>query len=97
LIGELGPKIETDVQGKMQIVAEINEEFVATLKQTVKERQKVLSETKTFSAVTLAKLFEAFDQNIAAVATGKTVLRKNVQSALKNSVNIERFASVEVA
>jgi hypothetical protein len=96
VIGQLGPKIENDVQGKMQIVAEINEEFVATLRQTVKERQKVLSETKTVSAVTLANLFEAFDRNIAAVGTGKTVLRKNVQSALKNSVNIERFASVEV-
>jgi hypothetical protein len=81
----------------MQIVAEINEEFVATLRQTVKERQKVLSDTKiVYSAVMLANLFEAFDRDIAAVATWKTVLRKSVQSALKNSVNIERFASVEV-
>jgi hypothetical protein len=96
VIEELGPKIESDVQGKMQIVAEINEEFVATLRQTVKERQKVLSETKTVSAVMLANLFEAFDWNIASVGTGKTGMRLSVQSALKNSVNIERFASVEV-
>jgi hypothetical protein len=92
----MGPVLEDDSPSKMLLLVEIIQEFVTGIKTSIKERKETSEDKKELHAVEIGNLFEEFDRTMCKSPEFLQNLRSKISAALKESINIERFSSIEV-
>jgi len=96
ILEKLGTAIDDSPQGKMLIMVETMNDFLEKLKKSVKERQDITEDNKQLFAVQIANVFNKLDESMKNNPKFLNNMRQRITKAMDNSVNIERFASVEV-
>jgi len=97
----LGTAVDSNPHSRMLLMLEVIHEFLENFKKTLKERRDFSSsdktnKNKTLFAVAIAKIFDELDEEMRKNPKFLVDLRKRIIEAMENSVNIERFASIEV-
>jgi len=95
-LDKLGTAIDDSPQGKMLLMVETINDFLDKIKKSVKERQNITDDKKQLYAVQIANVFNQLDESMKNNPKFLRNMRQRITKAIDNSVNIERFASVEV-